>query len=245
MKYKDEMDTRYSLEDWRNYFSHCARKKGSSYANGQIDANIGDEVYKIPYFNGMKEAFMQASICESRMLMHVVQALGTRYSLPVDSLFKMGLPQREFIVKCDLSHGRLGDCLYQLSFYIHAMKSLNLVLIVNPYGAESKNVLISSSDEFDTELFVLDMNTPISEYLKTEARSCTFDRRLLFEYSSKLLCAFNKESISFQLKEKLKIQLFFIFAQGMGCLLVRTCHYLPLAIIWKLLKNPVARKCLL
>ena len=107
--------------------------------------HLGEIVCKDPFLLA-EEAFAKSSISESRRLLHVAQALGDAgYYLPMDALFQIGLPRREFIVKCNLTHGRLGDGLGQMNEYIHAMKSLNLVLIVNPYGTSSKNVLLSCS----------------------------------------------------------------------------------------------------
>ena len=198
------MDTRLSYEDWKDYLSHCAQKQGPSHAMNQCEAHLGEIVCKDPFLAGMKEAFAKSSISESRRLLHVAQALGDAgYYLPMDALFQIGLPRREFIVKCNLTHGRLGDGLGQMNEYIHAMKSLNLVLIVNPYGTSSKNVLLSCSGEFDAELFVLDMNAPVSGYLKSEAYSCDFDRRLLARYASQLLCGLDEVAQFSWLKEKL------------------------------------------
>ena len=200
------MDTRFNtLGEWRDYFSHCAQKQGAAYAGKQIDTLFGEIVTKCDLLQGMKEAFSSASDSELRRLLHITQALGDAgYYLHMDSLFQMGLPRQEFIVKCSLTHGRLGDGLLQMAHYIHAMKELNLVLVVKPFGAPSKTVLLSFSGEFDSELFMLDMNTPVSDYLRSVACSRPFDRRILFDCSSQLLCNFKELSQLFELREKLK-----------------------------------------
>ena len=222
------MDTRInSLKDWRAYLSHCARSQGPSYANNKIETCLGENAYKNQFLSGMKEAFESSSVSESRRLLHVVQALGDAgYFLPMEALFQMGLPRKDFIVKCNLSHGRLGDGLNQMMYYIHAMESLNLVLIANPYGLTQKSVLLSSSCEFDADLFMIDMNTPVSDYLISEARSCSFDRNLLFKYSSQLLCGLKELKSLADLKQQLNNTVVVHIRSGDG-LFLGTNMFLP------------------
>ena len=200
------MDTRFTtLEDWRTYFSHCAQKQGAAYAGKQIDSLFGDDIRKSEFLYGMKEAFTSSSQSELRRLLYITQALGdSGYYFPMEALFQMGLPRREFIVKCNLTHGRLGDSLARMAYFIHAMRELNLVLIAKTYGSPSKTVLLSCSNEFDSDLFVLDANTPVADYLHKVGSSCSFDRNLLVNFSSQLLCNFQELRRLSGLKEELK-----------------------------------------
>ena len=199
------MDTRFNtLGEWSSYFSHCAKKQGAAYADDQIERLFGEKIKQSDFLNGMKEAFSSSSESELRRLLHITQALGDAgYYLHMDALFQMGLPRKEFIVKCNLTHGRLGDSLLQMAHYIHAMRELNLVLIVRTYGDPSKTVFLNLSSEFESDLFMIDMNKPVSNYLRNVAFSSPFDRRLLFSFSSQLLGGFQEMGQLSGLKNKL------------------------------------------
>ena len=184
------MDTRFStVDEWCTYFTHCAQKHGAAYASNHIDSFYQTYGTTSEFLHGMKVAFSSASSSELRRLLHTVQALGDAgLNIPMDILFQMGFPRKDFILKCNFTHGRLGDCMAQIAYLIHAMRELNLVLAVKPPGSPSKTVLLSCTEEFSSELFMLDMTESVSNYLNEVACSMPFDRRLLSRYSSKLLC---------------------------------------------------------
>ena len=202
----NSMDTRFhTVTEWRNYFSHLAEKHGARYASGHI--NGFHETYGTTneFLYGMQVAFSSATGSELRRLLHVVQALSDAdIRIPMDVFFQLGLPQKEFIVKCKFTHGRLGDYLSQMAYLLHAMRELSLVLALRPYGSTSKSILLTCSDEFNSELFMIDMNTSVFEYLKNVASSVSFDRRLLFNFSSKIFCNLDQLLQQYGLKKKLE-----------------------------------------
>ena len=200
------MDTRFStVDEWCAYFNHCAQKHGAAYASNHIDGFYQTYGTTSEFLHGMKVAFSSASSSELRRSLHTIQALGDAgINIPMEALFQMGLPQKDFILKCNFTHGRLGDCMAQMAYLIHAMRELNLVLAVKPPGGTSKTVLLSCSEEFSSELFMLDMTTSASDYLNKVASSIPFDRSLLSNYSSKLLCNLKQVEVLCTLRKKLE-----------------------------------------
>ena len=178
-----------SLQDLVDFLARIADDKGAAAADKYLKENLSeDQIRSSDWLAGMRAAFQYASLNEKRRLLYASQILGeSGFCLPMEALFELGFPRREFIVNVDLFSGRLGDTLGQLARYLHAMHSLNLVLSVKPRMSRTRRLMLSSSCKFDHDPVVIDMFPPVEEYLQSSISNMVFNRSFLSAVSTLVL----------------------------------------------------------
>lgn len=132
------------------------------------------------YIQGFNQALTQAAENEDRRMLILSRIMAfSGFFLPIESLFELGLPKKEFLVYADLTFGRLGDSLYKLCLLLHAMNRLDLVLCVRSKFSSNKRILIHNKDVFDSDVPSIEFIPPIKEYLWKTAEMYEFSRSTL------------------------------------------------------------------
>lgn len=178
-----------NLQDLVGFLSRIADDKGAAAADEYIKNNLTDDQIKnVDWLAGMRCAFQYSALNERRRLLSAATMLGNAgFYLPMEAMFELGFPRSEFIVYVDLSDGRLGDSLFQLAKYLHAMQYLNLVLFVKSRMSSYRRVLLSKSCGFMQESVAVDLTPPVKSYLDSIAENEVFNKSFLRASSSLVL----------------------------------------------------------
>ena len=170
-----------NLQDLVGFLSRIADDKGAAAADAYLKNNLTEEqINSQDWLSGMRCAFQYSALNEKRRLLSAVTMLGDAgLYLPMEALFELGFPKREFIVNVDLTNGRLGDSLQQLAMHIHAMHCLNLVLFVKSRLSSYRRVLLSKSHGFMHEVASADLTPPVRDYLYSVALNEVFEKTYL------------------------------------------------------------------
>ncbi len=172
------------------FICRCANDFGSTKALNKLRGlEINDN--DLPdYLRGMNAALTYSAENEKRRMIMLARAISlSGLYLPMEAWKELGFPAREFILYADLSDGRIGDTLNQLSVLLHAQEELNLVLIVKSRLSSYQRVMLCQPGGFKTDLPTIELNGTIDAYIKDIGSKVKFNRELLQKCNED---AFNK-----------------------------------------------------
>ena len=177
-----QMDNRSTLSKVLEQFFLECEARGPSLAVNHLQQRIPNELFESnDHLRGIANGAIASSFQEKRNL---IKAAGTLidagFDIPMEILFRLGVPKRGFAIKANFINGRLGDTLGQLANLLHASEKLDLVLFVNPRLSSKKTVLVSYSTSFDEEIQLLDASLGGARtYLDKVAREAKFNRSIV------------------------------------------------------------------
>lgn len=195
------MDTRGTLDDALSEIFKICESRGPVSALSRLSQLVPNEmVTSSEYLRALCDAYISASHSEKRRIRRSAEDLANYgIKFPRDILFSLGVPKRQFCLKINFLRGRLGDNLKYLSYYIHGMHALDLILFVKSPMSQLRYIMLSVTDTFSEEIEIFDGNdSALSDYVMEIGKGSIFSRNMLTSLSSSLFSIFPKrESLPF------------------------------------------------